>query len=266
MVPYFPFLEAAYMAKMCGGSGVIQSLSVTQNGSYEAPEGVDGYNPVLVNVPDRYGEGYSDGEEAVKAKIGEKHITQNGTYYAVSDGLEGFDPVIVNNPYETLYRLEHGDGEDIDTGIPDDEGNNIIVNGKEVTEEEFDNIINAAFLGCGGPVEAAISDGYNVVSLKCELVYSTSGGIDYVDPKLTITNLKTGESASRPDKFPFYKIYSWKKKNGAHAEILKASSSAYFSVTFASTGYSLNIPLSRIGISDFLGKNDKYYVLGLGGA
>lgn len=255
------FAEAA-MIMMSGGSANIQPLTVTQNGSYEAPEGVDGYNPVDVKVPDRYNEGYSDGESAVKAKIGEKHITQNGTYYAVSDGLEGFDPVIVNNPYETLYRLEHGGGEDIDTEIPDAEGNNIIVNGKEVTEEEFDDIINAAFVGGGGPIEAALSDGYNVVSLKCELVYSTAGGIDYVDPKLTITNLKTGESASKPDKFPFYRIYTWKKKNGAHAEISKASSVAYFSVTYGITGYSVDIPLSRIGISDFLGKNDKYYVLG----
>ena len=50
MVPYFPFLEAAYMAKKCGGSGVIQPLTVTQNGQYNAPEGVGGFNPVIVDV------------------------------------------------------------------------------------------------------------------------------------------------------------------------------------------------------------------------
>ena len=33
-----------------GGSPVIQSLSVTQNGTYIAPTGVDGYSPVTVNV------------------------------------------------------------------------------------------------------------------------------------------------------------------------------------------------------------------------
>ena len=257
------FAEAA-MIMMSGGSGVIQSLSVTQNGSYEAPEGVNGYNPVLVNVPDRYDEGYSDGGEAVKAKIGEKYITQNGTYYAASDGLEGFDPVVVNNPYETLYRLEHGGGEDIDTGIPDAEGNNIIVNGKEVTEEEFDDLINAAFLGGGGPVEAVASDGYNVVKLKCELVYSTSGGIDYVDPKLTITNLKTGESASSPTKFPFYHIYSWKTLKSARAGMLVDC--AFFEATYGITGYTPNPALVHIGISSFDTRSDKYYVLGLGGA
>ena len=50
MVPYFPFLEAAYMAKKCGGGGVIKPLTVTQNGQYNAPEGVDGFNPVEVKV------------------------------------------------------------------------------------------------------------------------------------------------------------------------------------------------------------------------
>ena len=33
-----------------GGSAVIQSLSVTQNGTYTAPTGVDGYSPVTVSV------------------------------------------------------------------------------------------------------------------------------------------------------------------------------------------------------------------------
>lgn len=33
-----------------GGSATIQSLSVTQNGTYTAPSGVDGYSPVTVNV------------------------------------------------------------------------------------------------------------------------------------------------------------------------------------------------------------------------
>ena len=101
-----------------GGSGVIQPLTVTQNGRYDAPAGVDGFNPVDVNVPDRYDEGYkdgskdgydegyTDGEAAVKAKIQSKTITKNGTYYAADDGLYGFDPVIVNVPAsETGYTL-----------------------------------------------------------------------------------------------------------------------------------------------------------------
>ena len=107
------FAEAA-MIMMSGGGANIQPLTVTQNGRYNAPAGVDGYNPVDVNVPDRYDEGhkdgydegYVDGEAAVKAKIQSRTITKNGTYYAADDGLDGFDPVIVNIPAsETGYTL-----------------------------------------------------------------------------------------------------------------------------------------------------------------
>lgn len=42
---------------------VIKPLSVTKNGKYDAPKGVDGFNPAIVNVPDRYTEGYNAGYE-----------------------------------------------------------------------------------------------------------------------------------------------------------------------------------------------------------
>ena len=48
------FAEAA-MIMMSGGSANIQPLTVTQNGQYNAPEGVSGFNPVLVNVPQSSG-------------------------------------------------------------------------------------------------------------------------------------------------------------------------------------------------------------------
>ena len=46
----------AEIAGIEGGCGapanpVIEALSVTENGTYNAPEGVDGYSPVSVNVP-----------------------------------------------------------------------------------------------------------------------------------------------------------------------------------------------------------------------
>lgn len=124
------FAEAA-MIMMSGGGVNIQPLSVTENGSYEAPEGVDGYNPVNVNVPskavteglsvtsngtytpsagvdgfnpvsvsvpDRYDDGYADGEAAVKAKIQPLSVTENKEYKAADYGLDGFDPVNVNVP------------------------------------------------------------------------------------------------------------------------------------------------------------------------
>jgi hypothetical protein len=39
----------------------IEPLTVTENGEYKAPENIHGYNPVNVNVPSRYDEGYTEG-------------------------------------------------------------------------------------------------------------------------------------------------------------------------------------------------------------
>ncbi len=48
---------SAIQAIPTGGGGVIQPLSLTQNGTYTPPSGVDGYAPVIVNVPSSGGEG-----------------------------------------------------------------------------------------------------------------------------------------------------------------------------------------------------------------
>lgn len=55
------FAEAAMIMMSSGENAVIKSLSITKNGKYEAPKGIDGYNPIDVAVPDRYNEGYADG-------------------------------------------------------------------------------------------------------------------------------------------------------------------------------------------------------------
>ena len=44
-------MAAAITAISGGGEPVIEALSVTSNGTYTAPDGVDGYSPVTVNVP-----------------------------------------------------------------------------------------------------------------------------------------------------------------------------------------------------------------------
>lgn len=46
--------EAGWIMMSGGGEPVIQPLSVTENGTYTVPEGVDGYGPVNVSVPDKY--------------------------------------------------------------------------------------------------------------------------------------------------------------------------------------------------------------------
>lgn len=48
-------LSDLFINKAIGGSGgisapVVEPLSVTQNGTYNPPEGVDGYSPIMVNV------------------------------------------------------------------------------------------------------------------------------------------------------------------------------------------------------------------------
>ena len=44
-------MAAAISAISGGGEPVIEALSITANGTYTAPDGVDGYSPVTVNVP-----------------------------------------------------------------------------------------------------------------------------------------------------------------------------------------------------------------------
>ena len=55
-------LVAIQMSDGGGTSAVITPLTVTENGTYTATDyGCDGFDPVNVQVPDRYDEGYADG-------------------------------------------------------------------------------------------------------------------------------------------------------------------------------------------------------------
>ena len=80
--------------KTIAGEPVIQSKTINENGTYTAPEGVDGYSPVVVNVP------------ATQPVIESKTITENGTYTPES-GVDGFSPVIVDVPLpQNAYLLK----------------------------------------------------------------------------------------------------------------------------------------------------------------
>lgn len=104
------FSEAA-MIMMSGGSKGIQPIAITQYGDYEikAPEGVDGYNPIHVNLKDRYQAGYTDGWMKCFLNIKTIKITKNGTYNAKSENLEGYNPVVVDVP--DRYDEGYVDGE-----------------------------------------------------------------------------------------------------------------------------------------------------------
>ena len=142
-----PFLEAAYMAEMQSGSDppVIQPLSVTENGTYTVPEGVDGYGPINVAVPDRYQEGYdkgkTDGEKdgydsgyadgVNSVVIKPLTVTENKTYNASDYECSGFNPVNGNVPdkYQDGYDAGYSDGYD----FASDFYNNVVDETKKYT-------------------------------------------------------------------------------------------------------------------------------------
>ena len=104
--------EAAFI--MMSKKPVLRSIAITQYGDYEikAPEGVDGYNPIHVNLKDRYEAGYTDGWMKCALDIKTITITQNGTYNAKMENLEGYNPVVVDVPdrYDEGYNDGYKDG------------------------------------------------------------------------------------------------------------------------------------------------------------
>ena len=69
---------------------VIVSLFVTENGDYEVPEGVDGFNPVSVEVPGPV--------------IQSLQVLENGVY-SVPEGVDGYNPVTVETPVPVIQSL-----------------------------------------------------------------------------------------------------------------------------------------------------------------
>lgn len=71
---------------------VIESKTIISNGTYAAPEGIDGYNPVIVQVPER---------QPITARL---EVTENGTY-TPGGSVDGYKPVVVNVPQQAA-RIE----------------------------------------------------------------------------------------------------------------------------------------------------------------
>lgn len=96
-----------------GNIPVLSPLSVNENGTYTAGEGVTGFTPVTVNVqpvleqltalangsytPPEGIYGFSSVVVNVPKVIQSLSVTQNGTYNA-GEGVDGYSPVIVNVP------------------------------------------------------------------------------------------------------------------------------------------------------------------------
>ena len=62
-----------------GGGAVVQSLSVTQNGTYNPPSGVDGYAPVTVNVSG------GGSNTVVGAQGGDEYTADSNYGYAINN-------------------------------------------------------------------------------------------------------------------------------------------------------------------------------------
>ena len=152
------FAEAAMI--MMSGGGVIQSLSVTQNGPYEAPKGVDGFNPVIVNVPDRYDKGYEQG---------------------YSDGKK---------IYENLYGHEKGTL----PSVPDDMGNvidNAIVANNDNELQNY--LTSTAFISNGDSVNVVGLGGDTEFTVYRSDVYDSSEGAYVAKMCIKIRNRITGD-------------------------------------------------------------------------
>lgn len=74
-------MAAAIEAIPSGSTAVIESKSITENGTYTAPSGVDGYSPITVDVPNSYGQS-DEGKVVHNGELtaqGSDTVTENGT-------------------------------------------------------------------------------------------------------------------------------------------------------------------------------------------
>ena len=126
----------------------IEPLTVTENGEYYAPVGVDGYNPVVVNVP------------SYEPVLDELSVVANGTYTPPS-GVDGFNEVVVNVP----------------TGGSSD---NILYNGDFALNTTGLTFWDGTNTGTSANSRMNIIDGWNIMQCTAEKVAS---GIKIVPKK-----------------------------------------------------------------------------------
>ena len=142
-----------------GQEAIIQSLSISANGTYTAPADVDGYNPITVNVPERV------------PVLEDKNITSNGTFSA-SSGFDGLGTVVVNVPER----------------VPVVESKEITANGTYTPPQGVDGfnnvIVNVPSSGGGKPKRIELTNGgqqylfnnyfLDLLDYGCEVVFTNT--------------------------------------------------------------------------------------------
>lgn len=217
------FAEAAMimMSDSGGSSGKVKPITITKNGDYALSDddknaGYIGYTPVHVNVTDFDKQSVTftkNGSYRIDSPIkyawnpiivnvdtnpviNSLSVSEPGTYHAYSYSCNGFDPVIVSDKYKKLYEQAKGNGENIDTGIVDKDGNEITL----------DNAIETTWTGWAGLTinnEVVVVDPKTSIKVRLytitEEVNNTQTGafLEYQKClQVEMTNLKTGDTYS----------------------------------------------------------------------
>ena len=150
-----------------GKKPVLQSIAITQYGDYEikAPEGVDGYNPIHVNLKDRYDEGYEQGYK---------------------DGCDD-----TKTTYEKIIRQLNGDGET----VTDDNGNTIDNAIVADDDSEINDVLRGiVFPNGGGSVSVDGLTGADTYFRIDQVTTVNASGTTFKRMRLSVVNKQTGET------------------------------------------------------------------------
>ena len=187
------FSEAAMIMMSGSSSPVINPITITENGHYEAPVGIDGYNPIDVNVPDRYDEGYKDGYNDAK-DLNQKIIEQlNGDGETVTDdnGNTIENAIISNNPDYTNDIMKNivfsnGGGSVTVQGLSGDAKATLIVS----------RVLNDYGVNCGVRYDVIITNTLTGATYF-QPGESTVKGIDFSEANVVIGNFTFDDSMRR---------------------------------------------------------------------
>lgn len=142
-----------------GKKPVLQSIAITQYGDYEikAPENVDGYNPIHVNLKDRYDEGYNAAKKI----------------------------------YEKIIEQLNGDGET----VTDDNGNTIDNAIVADDDSEINDILcGIVFPNGGGSVSVDGLTGADTYFRIDQVTTVNASGTTFKRMRLSVVNKQTGET------------------------------------------------------------------------